>query len=488
MGSCDGARITVDDGDGSIRLVARHIGIVGAGPAGLAAARMFLDENDRARAAHQAEVPFLSVTVLERNGAVGGVWNYTPEAKCRYSVPQAHPEDIGLDSRDERSATSGMLPTPMYDQLHSNLTKDVMQFTDHPFPDTVPDFPSRTDVLKYLEGYAATHVLAPERPEFNLRLNTEVVDLAFDAGDAQWTCVVRDPGDLLQESLTFDAVLLCVGHCDYPYIPDIPGIGELAAHRRCRVMHAKEYRQAADFAGKSVLVVGGNSSGSDISRQLSYAASAVHVSARELTDAEHAFTPRVGDGCCPSAELYRHPSIACITADSVQFTDGTSIGIPDVVLFATGYISAFPFLRQTPVPPLPPLDPRPSDSGDVVHNLFRMLIYAPNPLLSVVSFPTLIVPFPLAEYQAMYLAQVYQGNLALPPVAQMLESCQVASASRHQYVLGMAQIEYRNAIVDEIAEAAADGRTHPPRFGHVPKYWDDLAEYTLARRLASFGF
>ncbi|KAJ2715962.1 monooxygenase [Coemansia spiralis] len=486
MASRRGASIAVDDGDGSIRLVARHVGIVGGGPAGLAAARMFLDENDRARAVQQTEVPFASVTVLERNSRIGGVWNYTPEADCRYGVPQARPEDVDPRSSDTRCAASGMLPTPMYDELHTNLTKDTMQFTDYPFPETVPDFPSREDVRQYIQDYAAAHVLAPTRPEFSLHLDTEVVDLAFSASEAQWTCTVRHPGDSQQTVFLFDAVLLCVGQCNYPHVPDIPGIGALAASGHCRVMHAKEYRRAADYAGKSVLVVGGGASGSDISRQLSYTAAAVHVSTGDIHDGAYYFTQRIGDGCCPSANFYQHPPIARFTAASVHFDNGTSIGVPDVVVFATGYLPAFPFIRQ--VPPLLPHDPPPFAGSNGINAMHRLMVYAPNPLLAAVGLPTLTVPFPLAEYQAMYLAQLYQGNLVLPPVAQMLQLWQTAGANEHPYVLGMEQIAYRNSIVDDIAAASANGCARPPRFGHVPEHWNDLPELTLARRLANFGF
>ncbi|KAJ1729556.1 monooxygenase [Coemansia biformis] len=490
----EGAAITVDGTDGgSTRLVARRIGIIGAGPAGLAAARMFMDENTRARSAASSDapsLPFQSVTVFDRNSSIGGVWNYTQEARCHYNVPQASPERAVAQGFDERCTVTGSLPTPMYDVLHANLTKDVMQFADFPFPSSAPDFPARRHVLEYIRDYADANVLVHEKqPEFSLHLDTEVVDLAYSVDEAQWMCKVRHLGDGSPPEMSeyfFDAILVCVGQCSHPFIPDIPGLGELSAQAPGRVIHAKEYRRAADFAGRSVLVIGGSASASDISRQLSYTASAVHVSTKEIHKDAVYFTPTIGNGCNPSTPFHLHPPIARFAEDMVVFEDGTSIATPEVIIFATGYLALYPFIRQ--VQPLPPFDPRPFSNLDGANDLYKHMVYAPNPLLAVISLPTKTVPFSLSEYQAMYLAQVYQGNIRLPPIAQMLDMWQEVLKKPHPYLLGMDQIPYRNAIVDEIAAAASKGLTRPPRFGHVPEYWADLGEYTLTRRLERFGY
>ncbi|KAJ2245422.1 hypothetical protein GGH97_002852, partial [Coemansia sp. RSA 475] len=57
----------VDIEECGVRLHARRIGIIGAGAAGLAAARVFAEEN----ATSNNDTPPFVITVLERNNAVG---------------------------------------------------------------------------------------------------------------------------------------------------------------------------------------------------------------------------------------------------------------------------------------------------------------------------------------------------------------------------------------------------------------------------------
>ena len=92
-----------------------HIVIVGAGPAGLGAARHcqdFIKDYDDGR-----------VTVFEKTDKIGGIWN-----------------------GDEDS--------PIYRDLHTNLPKELMAFPDFPFHDTKKSFIHHQEVTKYLQQYS----------------------------------------------------------------------------------------------------------------------------------------------------------------------------------------------------------------------------------------------------------------------------------------------------------------------------------------------
>jgi cation diffusion facilitator CzcD-associated flavoprotein CzcO len=98
----------------------KRVCIVGAGPAGLAAARWLSQMGHR-------------VCVFEQSSRVGGTWRYNP---------------------DENSLPSS-LQTSMYAGLITNLTKEVMQYSDLPFPFTTPTYPSHEQVAEYLDSYAS---------------------------------------------------------------------------------------------------------------------------------------------------------------------------------------------------------------------------------------------------------------------------------------------------------------------------------------------
>ena len=65
----------------------------------------------------------------------------------------------------------------------------------------------------------------------------------------------------------YDAVVVCNGHYEAPYIPEIPGQDEWLTNDRS-IEHSLHYDVPEPYEGKAVLIVGGRSSGVDISREL----------------------------------------------------------------------------------------------------------------------------------------------------------------------------------------------------------------------------
>src|SRR5690242_18624461 len=98
-----------------------RVAVVGAGVSGLTAARWLLAEG-------------LTPVVFEQAATIGGLWNYREDT----------PDGGGL----------------AYRSLRTNTSRQTMAFSDYPFPATLPDFPTRADVLAYLHGYAEAFGLA----------------------------------------------------------------------------------------------------------------------------------------------------------------------------------------------------------------------------------------------------------------------------------------------------------------------------------------
>ncbi|KAI7822119.1 hypothetical protein BX661DRAFT_187788 [Kickxella alabastrina] len=490
--------VGVAEQPGSIRLHAQRICVIGAGPAGLAVARVFVENK------------YTSVTVLERNSDIGGVWCYTPDSKSHYNVPQDSSDHAKQFGYDERSSLTHGFPTALYDDLHTNLPTDVMRFIDHDFPESTPEYPSRCHVEQYVRSYADTHDL-----HRLIQLNKEVISIKYDAGQKHWECKVQDllsPG-LPPKAILYDAVVVCSGRANHPYIPDVPGLRELAEARPGCIMAAREYRRATDHCGQSVLVVGGAFSGSDIARQLSYTAGNVHISMTKIEkgpDSEmDKDMPVVGvDGCNPHNMPVIHPRIECIMPNEILFTDGTAMPIPDCIIYATGYLYVYPFIdsnnpqslayrlpthHQHANNELAEAELPPFTDGHKVNDMYKYLLYIHNPTLAIFGMPFRIAPFPFYEYQAHYLAHVYKGIVPLPSPEQMLDEWNKLVAEfpgKKLNEMGMLQIDYRNDLLDTVDRFSESKSDSGKRLHRVERdsAWADRCFNTLVNRKRHLGY
>ena len=134
----------------------------------------------------------------------------------------------------------------LYDDLESNIPKELMQFSDYPFNKELQLFPGRKEVLEYLEEHAREvgHLI---------RFQTQVSDVRQSVKEA-WVVQSRDleSGDEREEQ--FDAIVVASGHFDVPYIPDIQGVKEWNERSPGTLNHSKFYRRPDDYRGKVSLL------------------------------------------------------------------------------------------------------------------------------------------------------------------------------------------------------------------------------------------
>ena len=136
-----------------------------------------------------------------------------------------------------------------YDRLRLNTWRRFSQLPDRPFPKGTGTFPTRDQMVEYLEHHAHGGGL-------DLRLGTRVERVDPDEGG--W--VVRtDAGDLRARQ-----VVIAMGFEHEPFIPEWPGRERFAG----RLLHSGDYRNPEPFAGESVLVVGPGCSGMEIAHDL----------------------------------------------------------------------------------------------------------------------------------------------------------------------------------------------------------------------------
>ncbi|MEU0046109.1 flavin-containing monooxygenase [Streptomyces werraensis] len=152
----------------------------------------------------------------------------------------------------ERSERVGDSWRRHYDRLHLHTTRRRSALPGLPMPRRFGRWPSRDDVVRYLEKYAEHHRL-------EIVTGVEVSRVERTADGTGW--LLRATGG---RELTGAAVVVATGFNHTPRVPDWPGrdayTGEL--------LHASQYRNAKPFAGRDVLVVGVGNTGAEIAVHL----------------------------------------------------------------------------------------------------------------------------------------------------------------------------------------------------------------------------
>ena len=174
--------------------------VIGAGPAGLAVGACL----------QRAGVPFL---ILEQADGVGATWH-------------GH-----------------------YDRLHLHTPKSLSALPYLPFPKSYLRYPSRAQMIAYLEEYADHFGLQP-------RFGQHVLSARPAAGG--W--------EVQTQETTFHApnLVIATGNARVPYSPQWPGQADF----RGTCLHSSAYRDGEPFRQRRVLVVGFGNSGGEIALDL----------------------------------------------------------------------------------------------------------------------------------------------------------------------------------------------------------------------------
>ena len=160
---------------------------------------------------------------------------------------------LGLHARVlEKATTVGSVWRRHYDHLHLHTDRNHSGLPGMVMPRTYPTYPSREQVVEYLENYAAHFRVQPT-------FNTTALKIARDG--LHWRV------DTDNASFSSPVVVIATGWADFPYRPSWPGSDTFQGN----LIHSSEYRNATPYIGKRVLVVGFGNSGGEIALDLANA-------------------------------------------------------------------------------------------------------------------------------------------------------------------------------------------------------------------------
>jgi len=157
----------------------------------------------------------------------------------------------GIDSVTilEQGAVVGTTWRRHYDRLHLHTDKRNSSLPGYPFPQGTPQYPSRDQVIRYLEEYARHFGL---KPEFNRKA------VGIERANGRWR-VATDSGGYEAKHVVF-----ATGYACKPVIPDWPGMDGFEGE----ILHSSEYKNGRSYTGKRVLVIGFGNSGGEIAIDL----------------------------------------------------------------------------------------------------------------------------------------------------------------------------------------------------------------------------
>lgn len=385
-----------------------RIAIIGAGPSGLAQLRAF--QSARAKG---AEIPEL--VCFEKQQDWGGMWNYTWRT--------------GLDENGEPVHGS------MYRYLWSNGPKECLEFADYTFDEhfgrPIGSYPPREVLWDYIKGRVEKAGVRDY-----IRFNSAVRQVSFDPASGLFTVSVHDYTKHETYAETFDYVVCASGHFSTPNVPYFPGFESFAG----RVLHAHDFRDALEFKGKDVLIVGASYSAEDIGSQC------YKYGARSITSCYRS-APM---GYQWPANWEEKPLLERVEGHSAWFADGSHKHI-DAVILCTGYKHHFPFLAEELC--------LKTDNRLWPLNLYKGVFWEPNPKLIYLGMQDQWYSFNMFDAQAWYVRDVLLGRIALPGREEMHAENLAWRAEEETLQDAREMFEFQGKYIQQLIDA-----TDYPRF------------------------
>jgi trimethylamine monooxygenase len=397
-----------------------RVAIIGAGPSGLAQLRAFASA-----ATDGTEVPEL--VCYEKQEDWGGLWNYTWRT--------------GVDEYGESVHGS------MYRYLWSNGPKECLEFADYGFEEhfnrPIASYPPREVLWDYIKG----RVEKSDVRRF-IRFRTTVREVTFDHASEQFIVSSHDLVNGHTSSEEFDFVVVASGHFSVPNVPHYPGFEKFLG----RILHAHDFRDAVEFSGKDVLIIGASYSAEDIGSQCH------KYGARSIT-----CTARIGPMGYDWPDSWEEmPILTHVDGKTVHFVGGGTKDV-DAIILCTGYQHYFPFL---------PDDLRLETKNRLwVPGLYKGVAWEANPRLLYLGMQDQYYTYNMFDAQAWWARDVMLGRIELPSAAEM--AADSAAWLEREEALGTAyeEIDFQGDYTQDLVDATDYPDFDIPEVNRMFKQW-----------------
>ncbi|MEM9911054.1 MAG: NAD(P)/FAD-dependent oxidoreductase [Pseudomonadota bacterium] len=346
----------------------KRVAVIGAGPSGLAQLRAF-----QSVSAKGEEIP--EVVCYEKQDDWGGLWKYTWRT------------GVGADGEPCHGS--------MYRYLWSNGPKEGLEFADYTFDEhfgkPIASYPPRAVLFDYIEGRVEKAGVRDW-----IRFNNTVRDIRYDADSGMFTVTARDSKDDTETIDKYDNIVVATGHFSTPNVPYYPGFEGFNG----RILHAHDFRDAREFEGKDILILGTSYSAEDIGSQCwKYGCKSITVA--------HRTAPM---GYAWPDNWKEVPALVKVEGKTAHFKDGTSEEY-DAIILCTGYKHHFPFL--------PDALRLKTANRLAAADLYKGVVWIDNPKMFYIGMQDQWYTFNMFDAQAWWVRDQIMGKIDLPDRATM---------------------------------------------------------------------
>ncbi|MBL1407349.1 NAD(P)-binding domain-containing protein [Sphingobacterium faecale] len=339
------------------------VGIIGAGPSGLAMLRAFESEQKKGN-------PIPEIKCYEKQDNWGGMWNYTWRTGVgKYGEP---------------------LHGSMYKYLWSNGPKECLEFADYTFSEhfgqPISSYPPREVLFDYIQGR-----INQSNARDYIQFNTVARWVDYLEDKQQFRVIFDSLKDNRTFEEYFDYLVVGTGHFSTPNFPYFKGIEDFPG----AVMHAHDFRGADQFKDQRLLLIGSSYSAEDIGVQCyKHGSQSVTIAYRSNPI-----------GCNWPEGIKEKSLVTHFEGSKAFFKDGSSEEF-DAVILCTGYQHKFPFL---------PDNMRLKTKNRLYpDDLYKGVVFNHNERLLYLGMQDQYYTFNMFDTQAWFARDYMLGRIAIP--------------------------------------------------------------------------